>query len=60
MCLAAYVAAATGLSMSLSTAGWLRTGMICGSLATLLVLSFSLVRRWWRGKPCACAGTGAS
>jgi hypothetical protein len=55
MCLAAYVVAATGVSMSVSAAGWLRMGMIGASVAMLLTLSLGVVRRW-RGKGCACAG----
>jgi hypothetical protein len=53
VCLAAYVAAATGVSMSLSTAGWLRIALIAASTAALLLLSLALVRRWWRRKTCA-------
>jgi hypothetical protein len=60
MCLAAYVAAATGVSMSLSTAGWLRTTMITGSIAALLGLSVALVCRWFKGTKCACADTSRS
>jgi hypothetical protein len=50
MCLAAYVVAATGMSVSLSTAGWLRTGLIGASVAVLLALSCGVARRWWRGR----------
>ena len=50
MCLAAYVLAATGVSMSVSTAGWLRTGLIAGSIAAFLLLLITTTRRWWRGK----------
>ena len=48
MCLAAYVAAATGVSLSVAVAGWLRLGLIGGSAAALLGLTVGVVRRWWR------------
>ena len=60
MCLAAYVAAATGVSISLSAAGWLRTAMIGGSLAALLVLTLSLMRRCWKRNTCTPACRGSS
>jgi hypothetical protein len=50
MCVAAYVVAVTGVSMSVSTAGWLRTGLIGASAVALVLLSANLARRWWRGK----------
>ena len=56
LCLAAYIAAATGVSMSLSAAGLLRTGMIVGSVAALLCLTTIAALRWWRGQRCTCAG----
>lgn len=55
MCLAAYVMAATGVSVSISTVGWVRLAMIGGSAAALLGLAAGFVRRCWRGKRCPCA-----
>jgi hypothetical protein len=55
MCLAAYVVAATGVSMSVSVAGWVRMGLIGVSVGVLLAMAVAVVRRW-RGKGCACVG----
>jgi hypothetical protein len=44
MCVAAYVTLATGASISLKTAGWLRVGMIGACVAMLVGL---VVRRVW-------------
>ncbi len=45
-CLAAYIALATGLSVSVSVASQLRYGLIVVFLATASVLAWSLMRRW--------------
>lgn len=45
MCVAAYVAAGTGLGLSYSTAAYLRTGLICVCVGSLVVLA---ARRAWR------------
>jgi hypothetical protein len=49
MCLAAYVAAGTGLGLSYTTAEYLRTGLIWVCVATLLFMAARRVRRlpWW-------------
>lgn len=45
MCVAAYVAAGTGLGLSYSTAAYLRTGLICVCVGSLVWLG---ARRAWR------------
>jgi hypothetical protein len=54
MCLAAYAAATTGVSMSLSTAGWLRMALIAASVGMLLVLSIASVWRRVRARTSKC------
>ena len=44
-CVAAYVAAGTGLSMSLPAAAWLRTGCILLCAASISVVAATAVRR---------------
>lgn len=45
-CLAAYIALATGLSVSVSVASHLRYGLISIFLVTVSALAWSLMRRW--------------
>jgi hypothetical protein len=45
MCLAAYIALATGIGVSVETAGWLRLTLIVASVGTLTAL---VVRTIWR------------
>ncbi|HYE19989.1 MAG TPA: hypothetical protein VEA69_16180 [Tepidisphaeraceae bacterium] len=58
MCVAAYVAAATGLSISAGTAGWLRLGLIAGSTAVLLYLVWRTFHRH-RRRPASLSATHA-
>lgn len=44
MCLAGYIALATGFSVSLSAALWLRTGLLVACLCVLLGLSILVAR----------------
>jgi hypothetical protein len=57
MCLAAYVTAVTGASMSVASAGWVRTGLIAASVTAWVWLALGVVRRRWRGvgKACDCS-----
>lgn len=50
-CLAAYIALATGLSVSVSVASHLRYGLIAVFLATVSVLAWSQMRGWMSTKP---------
>lgn len=45
-CLAAYIALATGLGISISAAAVLRSSLIVVCVVALVVLSLRLVRRW--------------
>jgi len=45
MCVAAYVAMATGLSVSLSVATWMRAGLLVACLCALSGLSLGVVLR---------------
>ena len=45
MCLAAYVALATGVGFSMPVATWLRTGLILTCLCALAWFTFSTLRR---------------
>ena len=47
-CVAAYVAAATGLGVSLSAASYLRTAVIVLCVASLLIAGAAIIRRWLR------------
>jgi hypothetical protein len=46
MCVAAYVAAGTGLGMSMSAAAYLRTSALALSVTALVYLAAKTVRRW--------------
>jgi hypothetical protein len=46
MCVAAYVAAFTGIGLSLTAASYLRSAMILLCLVSLLVVTLSIGRRW--------------
>lgn len=49
MCVAAYVFAATGVSVSVATAAWVRAGLIVGSVGWLACVVLLAVRRIvWR------------
>ncbi len=45
MCVAAYIALATGLGVSLSAATWIRTGLIVTCLGALVFLSIRAIAR---------------
>ena len=45
VCLAAYIAAGTGIGLSISVAGYLRTGLITAGIVSLACLTWRLVRR---------------
>jgi hypothetical protein len=45
MCVAAYVAAGTGLSLSLPAAAWLRTGSILLCVASISLVAATTIRR---------------
>ncbi|QOV90072.1 hypothetical protein [Humisphaera borealis] len=47
-CVAAYIAVATGLGVSLSTAAYLRTSVIVVSIAVLALLATRTAVRWTR------------
>lgn len=47
MCVAAYVAAATGIGISIPAAGWLRVGLVVLCVASLLFLAGRRVQAWW-------------
>jgi hypothetical protein len=48
VCVAAYVAALTGMGISLSAAAYVRTSLIAMALATFAVMSLSLLVASWR------------
>lgn len=48
MCLAAYVAAGTGISLSFSSASLLRTSLLVACLASLAFLSIRYLAQWVR------------
>lgn len=48
MCLAAYVALASGIGISLPVASFLRTTLIVLCLGSLLFLTFRVARTWLR------------
>jgi hypothetical protein len=48
VCVAAYVAALTGMGISLSAAAYVRTSLIAIALATFAVMSLSLLVASWR------------
>jgi hypothetical protein len=51
VCLAAYIALGTGIGFSVTTATWLRTGLITGCVAALIYLAAKLlVRQVRRGR----------
>lgn len=45
MCVAAYIALATGFTISLPVATWIRTGLLAASLCTITYLSLRLTIR---------------
>jgi hypothetical protein len=45
MCLAAYIALATGVGVSMPVAGWIRTGLLVMCLSALTWFTVSAVRR---------------
>lgn len=48
MCLAAYIAVATGLGISFSAATYLQTSLMIGSIAVLAFVAIRLGLRWRR------------
>jgi hypothetical protein len=50
MCVAAYIALATGFSVSLPVATWIRTGLLVACLCTMAYLSIRLTIRAFNGR----------
>ena len=48
-CVAAYVALATGLGISFSTAAYIRTSIVIASVSVLVFVGVRRGIRWWRG-----------
>lgn len=55
-CVAAYIALATGLGISFSTAAYIRTSLVIASVSVLGLVAARRGIRWWRGRrsPRAC------
>ena len=49
-CVAAYLALATGVGVSFSTAAYVRTSLVIGSIAVLVFVAARRGIRWWRGR----------
>jgi len=50
LCVAAYVALGTGLSVSISTAAHIRTSLVIASVSVLMFVAARRAIRWSRGK----------
>lgn len=55
-CVAAYIALATGLGISFSTAAYIRTSLVIVSASLLVFVAARRGIRWWKGRrsPGAC------
>ena len=52
-CVAAYVAMATGVGVSFSTAAYLRTSVVVGCVALLVIVAARRGIRWWNRRQAA-------